>query len=79
MIADEIRAVADLSALRECPPHTVIADARGKVGTLAQRQLSALAGGVYWAGRGGISDTSTIEFPVQAWWPRHPALVTAGT
>nr|WP_241737283.1 hypothetical protein [Dietzia sp. CQ4] len=64
--------------MRECPPHTVISDARGKVGTLAQRQLSALMGGVYWAGRGGVSDTSTIEFPVQAWWPDHPAVVAGG-
>lgn len=78
MIAGEIRAVADLAALRECPPHTVISDARGHIGTLAQRQSSVLAGGVYWAGMGGVCDTSTIEFPVQAWWPAHPALVAGG-
>lgn len=74
MIAGEVRVVADLVELRECPPHTVIADARGQIGTLAQRASSALAGGVFWAGRGGVYDASTVEFPVQAWWPEHPAL-----
>lgn len=78
MIAGEIRAIADLTELRECPPHTVISDARGHIGTLAQRKSSTLSGGVYWAGMGGVCDTSTIEFPVQAWWPDHPALVSGG-
>lgn len=73
-MAGEIRVVADLAELRECPPHTAIADARGQIGTLAQRHSSSLAGGVYWAGHGGLCDTSTINFPVQAWWPEHPAL-----
>jgi hypothetical protein len=70
----EVRTVATLVELRDCPPHTVIADARGQIGTLAQRASSPLAGGVYWAGHGGLCDTSTIEFPVQAWWPAHPEL-----
>ncbi|MDV6299982.1 hypothetical protein R3P82_12765 [Dietzia maris] len=74
MIAGEVRVVDDLAALRECPPHTAISDARGRIGTLAQRHSSTLAGGVYWAGHGGLCDASTIEFPVQAWWPEHPAL-----
>lgn len=74
MIAGEVRVVADLAALRECPPHTVIADARGQIGTLAQRASSPLAGGVFWAGAGGLCDASTVEFPVQAWWPAHPEL-----
>lgn len=78
MIAGEIRVVADLAALRECPPHAVIADARGQIGTLAQRPASPMAGGVYWTGRGGICGTETIIFPVQAWWPTHPALAKAG-
>ncbi|WP_010540403.1 hypothetical protein [Dietzia alimentaria] len=78
MIAGEIRAVADLAELRECPPHTVICDARGQVGRLAQRASSALSDGVHWAGWGGFCDASTIIFPVQAWWPKHPALVEAG-
>lgn len=78
MNAGEVRLVADLAALRECPPHTVISDARGQIGTLAQRPSSALAGGVYWAGYGGRCDTSTIAFPVQAWWPKHPTLAKAG-
>lgn len=78
MIDGEVRVVADLAALRECPPHTVISDARGQIGTLAQRSSSSLPGGVFWAGYGGLCDTSTIVFPVQAWWPDHPALVGAG-
>lgn len=78
MIAGEVRVVTDLAALRECPPHTVIADARGQIGTLAQRPSSPLSGGVFWTGYGGLCDTSTIAFPVQAWWPQHPALAEAG-
>lgn len=78
MIAGEVRAVADLTALRECQQGTVISDARGQIGTLAPRPSSLLPGGVYWTGRGGLYDTSTIEFPVQAWWPEHPALVSGG-
>lgn len=74
MIAGEIRVVASLENLRECPPHTVISDARGRIGTLAQRRSSPLSGGVYWTGHGGLCDASTIDFPVQAWWPEHPAL-----
>lgn len=78
MTDGEIRVVASLEELRACPPHTVIADARGQIGTLAQRPASALPGGVYWAGFGGLRGTETIVFPVQAWWPAHPALTKAG-
>ena len=74
MTEGEVRTVATLVELRDCPPHTVIADARGRIGTLAQRHSSTLAGGVYWTGHGGLCDTSTIEFPVQVWWPAHPEL-----
>lgn len=77
MNAGEVRIVATLEELRECPPHTVISDARGQIGTLAQRPASALPGGVYWTGHGGLCNTSTIAFPVQAWWPGHPALAKA--
>lgn len=78
MTEGEVRTVATLVELRECPPHTVIADAQGRIGTLAQRPSSPLSGGVYWTGYGGLCDTSTIDFPVQAWWPQHPALAEAG-
>ena len=78
MTEGEVRLVATLEELRACPPHAVIADARGQIGTLAQRPSSPMSGGVYWAGCGCLCDTSTIAFPVQAWWPAHPALVTAG-
>lgn len=75
MIAGQIRDVATLEELRELPVHAVISDARGWCGILAQRAQVPLVGGVYWAGSGGVCDASTIEFPVQAWWPRHPSLV----
>lgn len=74
MRAGEVRTVATLEELRDCPPHTVIADARGWAGILAQRATSPLAGGVYWAGTGGLCGADSIEFPVQAWWPDHPDL-----
>lgn len=78
MIAGEIRDVASLAELRDCPPGAVIADARGWIGTLAPRAGSMLSDGVYWTGAGGRFGNATISFPVQAWWPRHPALLSRG-
>ena len=78
MIAGEIRDIATLAELRDLPPGAVICDARGWIGTLAQRAGSMLVDGVYWTGSGGRFGGDSINFPVQAWWPRHPALVAKG-
>lgn len=78
MIAGEVRTVASLEELRELPAFAVISDARGQVGTLAARSSSPLPGGVYWAGAGGLCDAGSIQFPVQAWWPEHPARAGGG-